>query len=290
MLEEIMHPKITSKGPWKMFIIGLIYASLSILLVSLFFSRDPDLSKASGWIVVTFCILFTLPYMYFIIKREESEDEEVEGFFSIWKIHKDAIYSFMWLFLGFIVAFSFFYIILQDANILNFQLQTYCRINNPGDVEKCFEQYSPEMLKNEGKIIGASVKEMRLLSVIENNVYVMIFTLLFSLIFGAGAIFILIWNASVISAAIGIFTKYRIIEIPIGIGRYMLHGLPEIGAYFITALAGGIFGVGVLRHGIKNKKFLRVAGNSILLLFVAILLIIIGALIEVYITPIFFRG
>ena len=32
----------------------------------------------------------------------------------------------------------------------------------------------------------------------------------------------------------------------------MIHGVPEIVAYFITALAGGIFGVGILRRKISN--------------------------------------
>jgi len=48
--------------------------------------------------------------------------------------------------------------------------------------------------------------------------------LLFSLVFGAGAIFILAWNASVIAGAIGIFTKQSLLEIPIGLARYMIHG------------------------------------------------------------------
>ena len=285
MLESLINPKRQVKGPWKMFFIGIIYASLALLLVHWFFSNDPDLSKASGMMVVLFCIMFTLPYMYFIIKREEREDETVEGFWGVWNAHKDALYAFMWLFLGFIIAFSFWYIVLQDANLLNFQLQTYCRINNPTGVEACVAQYAPGAIET----VGAAVKEMRLLSIIENNIYVMIFTLIFSLIFGAGAIFILIWNASVIAAAIGVFTRYNISEIPLGIGRYMIHGLPEIGAYFVAALAGGMFGVGALRHGIKSKKFLKVLENSIILLFIAIILIVIAGLIEVYFTPILFR-
>ncbi|MEK6845009.1 MAG: stage II sporulation protein M, partial [Nanoarchaeota archaeon] len=239
MLEDIIHPGRTQKGPWKMFFIGLIYASLSLILVHWFFSKDPDLSKASGMMVVLFLIMFTLPYMYFIIKKEEKEDETVEGFKGVWNAHKDALYAFMWLFFGFVIAFSFWYVVLQDGNLLNFQLQTYCRINNPTDISACVEQY----VMGSDKMSGSVLKETRLLSIIENNVYVMIFTLIFSLIFGAGAIFILIWNASVIAAAIGIFTKYSVKEIPLGIGRYMIHGLPEIGAYFVAALAGGIFGV-----------------------------------------------
>ena len=224
--------------------------------------------------------------MYYIIKTEEKEDEQVEGIYSIWNAHKDAIYAFMWLFLGFVVAFSFWNIVLQDANLLNFQIQTYCQINSPGDVEGCVQQYSSGNLDG---VTGNSINGVRFLSIIENNVYVMIFTLIFSLIFGAGALFILIWNASVIAAAIGIFTKYNLSEIPLGIARYAIHGLPEIAAYFITALAGGIFGVGLIRHGVRDKRFLKVLENVIILIFLALIILVFAALIEVYITPLIFQ-
>ena len=116
----------------------------------------------------------------------------------------------------------------------------------------------------------------------------MIFTIIFSLLFGAGAIFVLIWNASVIAAAIGIFTQYTVSELPMGIARYMIHGFPEIAAYFIAALAGGIFGIGVIRNGIRSKKFIHVLENVVILLFIAIVVLVIAAAIEVYFTPLFF--
>lgn len=285
MLESLINPKRGEQGPWKMFFIGLVYASLSLLLVHWFFSGDSNLSKASGMIVVLFCIMFTFPFMYYVIKKEEQDDERVEGIFSIWQAHKDAIYAFMWLFLGFVIAFSFWNIVLQDANLLNFQVQTYCQINSPGDVNSCIEKYS----SGDFNITGNSVNGLRFLSIIENNVYVMIFTLLFSLIFGAGALFILVWNASVISAAIGIFAKYRISDIPLGIARYIIHGFPEIAAYFITALAGGIFGIGLARYGLKDKRFLKIVENVIVLIFMALVILIIAALLEVYITPLIFK-
>lgn len=282
MLESMINPKRLSKGPWKMFFIGFVYASLSLLLVSWFFSKDTVLSQYSGMIVVTFCVMFSLPFMFYIIKTEEQEDERVFGFFSVWNTHKDAIYSFMWLFLGFIIAFAFWFIILQNSTLFNAQLETYCRINNPGDITNCVQGYAFS------KTTGGAVKETRFLSIVENNIYVMIFTLLLSLIFGAGAIFVLAWNASVIAAAISIFSRYNISDIPVGILRYMIHGFPEIAAYFITALAGGIFGVGVLRNGIKDKKFIHVIENTVMLLFIALLIILIAGVIEVYITPLLF--
>ena len=284
MLESIINPKRLEKGPLKMLFVGLIYASLSLLLVKWFFSNDPVLYQFAGMLVVTFSVMFTLPFMYFLFKREEEEDEQVEGFFGVWKMHSDALYAFMWLFLGFIIAFSFWNIVLQDPNLFNAQIETYCAINNPGGIEDCVSRYSFEAVS----VTGLATKEMRFLSIITNNVYVMIFTLIFSLIFGAGAIFILAWNASVIAAAIGVFTKYQINEIPLGIARYMIHGFPEIAAYFITALAGGIFGVGVIRNGIRNKIFLRISENTIILLFIALIILILAAVIEVYFTPLLF--
>jgi len=285
MLESIINPKRSERGPWKMFFIGLVYASFYLLLVHSFFSGYASLFNESGMLVVVFCIMFSLPYMFFIIRKEEKEDEKIEGAFRVWKTHKDAIFALMWLFLGFVIAFSFWHIVLQDANLLNFQVQTYCQINSPESMEDCIARYT---FDNQSST-GAVTKQMRFLSIIENNIYVMIFTLLFSLIFGAGAIFILVWNASVISAAIGIFTQYRVSELPLGLVRYMIHGFPEIAAYFITALAGGIFGVGALRHGFHDQKFLRVVENTIILLFLAILILIIAGLIEVYFTPLLFK-
>ncbi len=287
MLESMINPQRLEKGEWKMFFVGILYASLSLLLVKWFFAKDIVLTEYSGIIVVTFCVMFALPFMYFIIKKEEAEDEKVFGVMSVWRIHKDAIYAFMWLFLGFIVAFSFWYILLQDPVLFNAQVETYCKINSPGSIENCVQGHIFTQAGT-GAATGSTINTLRFLSILENNVYVMIFTLILSLIFGAGAIFVLAWNASVIAAAIGIFTQYRISEIPRGIFRYMLHGFPEIAAYFITALAGGIFGVGFIRNGWRSKRFLHVVENVALLLFISITILVIAALIEVYLTPLLF--
>jgi len=288
MLESLINPKRVEKGPWKMFFVGLLYASLSLILVQAFFSGDPVLSKFSGLIVVTFCVMFSLPFMYYIIKQEEQEDEEMAGLFSAWKIHKDAIFSLLWLFLGFIIAFSVFNLILGNPLLLNAQLETYCMINpSHGSLEACVQMNSIG-----GNFVspatGSAVNSSRFFSILENNIYVLIFTIIFSLIFGAGAIFVLAWNATVIASAIGIFAHYRLAAIPMGVARYMIHGLPEIAAYFIAALAGGILGVGFIRNGINSKKFMRVLENVIILLFIAVIILILAAVIEVYFTPLLF--
>jgi len=287
MLESLVNPRRVEKGPWKMFFIGLLYASLSLILVKLFFASDAVLVNYSGLIVVTFCVMFSLPFMYFIIRQEEAEDEEISGGIRrLWSVHKDALFSLIWLFLGFVVAFSFWFLVLQDTNLLNAQIETYCSINSPDSVSECVSQYVNGNFPNS---TGYATGGAHFLKILENNLYVMLFTLLFSLIFGAGAIFVLAWNATVIASAVGIFTKFELSQIPFGLLRYMIHGLPEIITYFLAALAGGIVGTGIIRNDLNSKRFLHVIENAVIILFVAILVLVVAGIMEVYLTPLFFR-
>ncbi|MBU0957463.1 MAG: stage II sporulation protein M [Nanoarchaeota archaeon] len=286
MLEMILGPRKAERHPWEMFIIGLLYASLSVLLVSWIFGQDAVLSKYSGILIVTFTVMFSIPFMYYIIKLEEEKDlQENIGFLSLLKEHSKALKAFTWLFLGFVVAFSFWYIVLPSSDNFRAQIETYCWINRPANFEQCISDYGVEVTS---KTTGFATNKERLFMIFSNNIYVMIFTLIFSLIFGAGAIFILAWNASVIAAAIGIFSKESLAYLPVGLGRYMIHGLPEILAYFIAALAGGILSIAIIRHDFKGDKFWKIIQDSLNLVILAVVVLFIAGLIEVFITPILF--
>ena len=285
MLEMLINPGKAEKRPWEMFFIGAFYATLSLFLTKWIFSVDPVLSKYSGILVVTFCVMFTMPFVYYAIKNEEEKDMAQEGFFRLLKEHGKAINYFMFLFMGFVVAFSFWYIVFEDGN-QNFkaQIETFCMINRPTNFDQCISGY----MGNNAKTTGFLSSQQKIMSIFVNNIYVLMFTLLFSLIFGAGAIFILAWNASVISAAIGIFSNSKIINLPLGIARYMIHGIPEIASYFVGALAGGIISVAVIKHEFKSEKFWRVLQDSLNLVIFAIVLLFFSALIEVFVTPAIF--
>ncbi len=79
------------------------------------------------------------------------------------------------------------------------------------------------------------------------------------------------------------------VDIPLGLARYMIHGLPEIGAYFTAALAGGMLGIGIARHGVKDRMFFKVAQHTAFLILIAVLFLVIAGLMEVYITPLLFK-
>ena len=86
----------------------------------------------------------------------------------------------------------------------------------------------------------------------------------------------------------GIFAESRIIDLPASFLRYLIHGIPEISAYFTAGLAGGIISVAVIKHHFKQEKFWHVLYDSISLIILAIIILFIAALIEVFITPALF--
>ena len=284
MIELIMKPKRAERRPWEMFFIGLFWAIASLLLVTFVFGQDSILKEGSGLLVVVFTVICCLPFMYYIIKLEEGKDIQIDDSGRLIKEHSKALHALMWMFLGFVVAFSFWYIVFPDtaAQNFNFQIKTFCAINSPSHYTYCIEQYGIPTAT--GAVAGTD----KVLSIFANNIYVLIFTILFSLAFGAGAMFILVWNASVIAAAIGIFSKGSLANLPMSLFRYMIHGIPEIGAYFVGALAGGIISVAVIRKDLRGEGVWKILQDSLLMIIIAIVILVVAALMEVYFTPLFF--
>jgi len=277
----LLNPKKAERKPWEMFFVGLFYASLALLFVNWIFSSNPIFSKYISLLTITFTVILSMPFVYFMMKMEEEKEVRYGSEKSLLKEHSKAIIAFLWLFLGFLVAFSVFYILFPGFAGQNFQAQIeqYCNINMPLHFKECIKQYGGSL-----SLTASALGNSNLIDIFVNNIYVLIFSLIFSLVFGAGAIFILAWNASVIATAIGIFSHSSMANLPVSILRYMIHGLPEIAAYFTAALAGGIIGIAIIRNDIKSDKFWHIMKDSLDLLIIALVILVAAALIEIFVT------
>ena len=281
----LINPVKAERKPWEMFFVGVFYSSISILLVEWIFKNDAVLVQSAGVLVVAFTVMFSIPFMFYMFKLEEGKSaQEDKGVFQLLKDHRLAVWAFLWLFAGFVIGFSFWYIILPTTDAASQQIETFCAINNPGNKE-CANNI---LAKDSVTTVFATNKE-RLFLIFANNIYVLIFTLVFSLLFGAGVVFILAWNASVIAAAIAIFTRSDLNLLPVAILRYFVHGIPEIGSYFVAALAGGIISFAVIKRDIGTERFWRVLQDALNLIILAAILLFLSALVEVFVTPLFFK-
>ncbi len=282
VLESLLNPLKAEKKPWEMFFIGYIYSSVAVLLSLWIFKEQSSL------IMVFLTVMACVPIVYNTMKLEESKDLVIKKERMLLKEHNKAIVFLMFLFFGITLSFVTWYVFLPSS-ILNVvfdkQTATIQTINKQvsGNAYQQFSTFSKIFL---------------------NNTNVLAFAILFAFIYGAGAIFILTWNASVIGTAIGNFMRSNISQyagligvekfssyfnvVSIGLLRYILHGIPEILAYFYGGLAGGIISVAVIKKHYKDERFSHILFDVSELLIISIAFLLVAAFIEVYITPLLF--
>ena len=282
VLESLINPFKAKKKPWELFFIGIVYSSVALLLSNWVFKEQASL------LMVFFTTMACIPL---IISATKEEEELVSAEPSEKKLlveHAKTIKFLLYLFLGFVIAFVFWYVVLPSGTIKGlFHTQTIT-------IQSI----------NARALLGFSVKLSAFNSIFFNNLKVMMFCILFSFLYGAGAIFILSWNASVIATAIGNFIRTNLSSyasalgfqkfgaymhiISVGLLKYAIHGLPEILAYFVAGLAGGIISVALIRENFRTKAFTKALLDSSDLIIIAVLLVFIAALFEVFITPLIF--
>ena len=282
VLESLLNPLKAEKEPWEMFFIGFLYSSIAILLSLWIFKEQASL------IMVFFTVMACLPIVYNTMKLEESKDLAISRESALLKEHNKAVVFLMFLFLGITLSFVTWYVFLPSES-LNFvfdkQTATIQAINNQvsGNAYQQFSTFSKILL---------------------NNIKVLSFAVFFAFVYGAGAIFILTWNASVIGAAIGNFIRSNLSQYAgvvgfekfssyfnvasIGLLKYVLHGAPEILAYFYGGLAGGIISVAIIKKHYKDKNFSHILFDVSELLLISLAFLLVAAFIEVYVTPILF--
>jgi len=284
VLESLTNPFNAEKRPSSLIFLGFLYSSLAAFL-SLWIFR-----QYSSLIVVFLTTMAAVPLIYNIIKMEEEKDLTDLNEHFLFKEHTKALKAFMFLFLGITLALSFWYVVLPSGTIsilFESQSSTINAINSPNMVSA-----------------KASSSLNVFFHIFSNNLKVLVFCILFSFLYGVGAIFILTWNASVVSTAIGNYIRSGIASIAamggalkiasyfkvisLGLFKYSIHGIPEIFAYFMAGLAGGIISIAVIRHDFGTRKFEHIVLDSADLILVSLLILFIAALLEVYVTPVIF--
>ncbi len=262
MLESLVSFKDVMKKPHHMFFWSLVLGSVAIYLS---WAVPVSIGVNSGFIAVLFTIIPSAFFLTYLIRREERiEEKEIarhiqKGFL---ERHARDIILLLLYFGGVTAAFTMGAALLPKEH---FGVQA----------EKIAE------IRGISGEITASVADDKFLffsEVLYNNLQVMLFSFLFSFIFGAGAVFILVWNASILGVVIGQSSK-ELFHIPANAIAFMPHGIPEIAGYIGAALAGGLLSAAIIRRN-RKEVVITVAFDAIKLMAVAAGLILVGAAIE----------
>ncbi|MCR4369123.1 MAG: stage II sporulation protein M [archaeon] len=279
VLESLASLSIVEKRPISLLFVAFLVTSVGMFAAYRLFP------ESSAVLTIAFTTLVFMPIMHSLfIKEEEGEVDEKDVPFAFIATHFNLIKVYTWIFIGMIVAFSFWAVMLPEANddcsgfgcfvpdrqtVFSEQKKVYSFITGKAvGTDECFSPATSGF--------GACFE-----LIFANNLWVLVLAIIFSFIWGAGALFLLGWQASVIGYFIGLEITSKSLEA--GLLRaisFLPHGIPEIMAYFIAALAGGIISVAISKQKFKPHEIRIVLVDTVLLLLLAAVTLLIGAFIE----------
>ncbi len=270
VLEILVNPTKVRGRPWEMFFIGIVYSLVGVLLGYWVFKSHVSL------VMVAFTAIAAIPFVHSAIKAEEGREVDRKNASVLIK-YFGVLTMFTFLFLGFVVTFVSLFVLLPEQTVTQiFSTQ----VGAIGEVRS--------------NVTGNFFSTVSTLAVIlANNLKVLFFCLLFSVVYGAGAIFILSWNASVMGAAIGDAIRGKLLGnagtalqiVSASLAGYFVHGIPEIIAYFAGGLAGGVLSVALVQEKFQSEGLKKAWKDCLNLTAFAALLLFFAGLIEVYISP-----
>jgi len=311
VLETLLPSNVARQKPHYMMLIAFLFAIVGMWLAYFIFPHSASI------LTIAFIVIAAEPLLRRTFLQEEDEEARNPGPAATFlERHFDLITMYSWFFLGLVLAFMAWYIIL------------------PGEApERClaggicgeFPTRESIFSEQERQLFGiAQLRDSALPStgnavlpftgfavppqvqgdywgIVEflfaNNTTVLLLAILFSFLFGEGALFLIAWNASIIGTVMGkisaqamaasashdIFSIIYSLAYGVyhGIG-FIPHGIPEIGAYYIGAMAGGIISASMAKQTYRKDEFNIIAKDAAGLIVIAIVLLFVGAMIESY--------
>jgi stage II sporulation protein M len=266
MFKILFSPKKAKRHPIEMMLVGVFYASLSILFGIWIFPGQASL------VMVFLTVLSCLYIVQGTLKSEEDKERDYKTEEWLLKEHWKLLSFLLFLFIGFVFAFSFWTLVL------------------PAEKVSVIFSTQKEVVEGIRNMVatGDVTSQGAFLAILKNNFKVLFVSLVFAFFYGAGAIFVLAWNASVMGFVIGELARetFGLVALPIAFMKYFFHGIPEMLAYLTIALMGGMVYVAVLREDVfKEGRLKTLVRDSIVLVAISAALLIVAALIEVYVSP-----
>ncbi|VVB74739.1 Uncharacterised protein [uncultured archaeon] len=266
VLESLIGEKNIRRHPIFVFFLAIIITIGAIYFAGVLFPAHASILS------VAFVTIGLVPLVFNVLADEEAEEIVAHRKFgNFFARHFNVIMLYVWIFVGIIVAFALAYAFVPTELkpiIFDEQIKAFCGISGECNGLTPFSIAGRASAMATGACLSATSNlSSCALFIFQNNAGVLIFTIILSLLYGVGAIFIIAWNASILGIFFGeTFLSGAHVKWA-GMFQSMLvgHGPPELLGYVFGALAGAILSAMVakrdfLTHGarvlIKDVFFL----------------------------------
>lgn len=267
MIESFVSIEQINKRPYIMFVWAFILSSIAFFLstrVSFKFTIAAQTVNLSGIFSVIFIIIPAAFFLTTLINREEETEERyIEKKYrkGIWQRHEEDVFIFLAFFFGVTFAFSFWSFFL------------------PHDFFQVQKIEIGRIIGVNGAVTGYATGSLSFIDILFNNLGVVALSFIFSILFGAGVAFILVWNAGLLGVRIAELSA-GLNDIPARSLPFLPHGILEITSFVLAGLSGGLLSAAIIREHHKRDIFKKVLFDAGLLLVLAIVFVTLGAFVE----------
>ena len=252
MLEKIISPDNFKGSYIHATLFGILVSVLGLIIGYNLFKDDASLAS------IFFILIAAVPFFRQIMIEEEREEKVSH---SIPQMLQRNAYAFKYFFFFYLGIFATYFI---GALVLPSKIASALFGNQFGIFSS---------------VLGKFAQSDFFFSILTNNIKLVVLALILSLVYGAGALMILTWNASVL----GVFLA----EQGINLWKYLPHASLEFLAFFAAAIAGGILSAAIENREPGTPNFRWILEDVAVLTVFAVITIVIAAVVEVFVFPIF---
>lgn len=278
VLEFITNTYKLRQRPYLMFVEAVVLTLLSFFFANAIFSNEYVSVAILCFLTIGALSLFNKLYSYdsYIVNYSKN----------FFKRHKQIFVLLFYFFIGVVFSFIFLFFILNQNTSNNLFSAQYHELEKIAQVRSTIT--GDLFLDKE----SSSVFKEVFLIIFKNNFFVVLAAIILSFFYGAGGLFLIAWNASLLAVVLinyitsfsikaGIFNSFFILKHGfVGFLGFVPHGFFEILAYFVASVIGAIFARDLLKD-IFSTPFKWHSIKDLLFLFLfAIVCLLIGALIE----------
>lgn len=270
VFEQFLSFKSVRKRSYYAFGLSFAFVFVGYIVSRFFFGRTVSIA------MLFLCTLLLVPSLVKLLAMEEKIEKKY-GMKYFFKTHQKVFKIYLFVFLGILAGYLVLGAVSDDFDN-NFQYQLNYLVKEQGLTEASVDNFVQQELH-----LGMN----DFLGILGANLEVLAICFVLSLFYGAGAIFLIVFNASVFASFILLIFRY----IGETLGSFsavallfFVHMIPEVGGFLLAAIAGGVLSYAFYKEKFMGVSFKNVARDSLILLLIAVGLVVLGAVLEVFVT------
>ncbi|MFH1276707.1 MAG: stage II sporulation protein M [Candidatus Woesearchaeota archaeon] len=267
VLEQVISTNWLRRRPLYAVFLGLCYTFIGAITGHLFFQ---DKFSVSLLFLVT---LLLVPSLMNLLSFEE-ERERSEGLKRFFQNHKSVFEIYLFISIGIFIGYI---AVIWVLGVSGIELSS-----TVGEQMKVLGgEITIDQIKN-----FETNSFLHSINLFVNNLGVAVIFFILSFFYGAGAIFLMVWNASIFAT----FVTLTIKNISRGVsnsfallGAFSIYIIPEIAGFLLAAIAGGVISKAVIVEEFMSNSFRNVVKDAFILLLYSFALLLMAAFLEAYV-------